>query len=611
MACSEGATAGSAVVPSSSFRAAFAVLLSLMFLPWPCAGAELDVRIEGIEGRLLENVRLLLSIARLDDEGREIVLSREEVDQQAELPAVTLAEVRRRHRAAPGQIREALMPFGYYLPEISAELVEAEDAYLARYEVDRGPPTRIRELNVQVLGEGRDARPVRDALRGIGLAEEQRLVHRRYQEAKSALFDAAFDHGFLAAAWKTSEIRVQEDRLHADIHLVLDTGPQFRFGEVTFEQDVLNPRFVQRFVEFEPGDRYDVQKLLTLQRQLSESEYFRRVQIQAPPEMADEDHHVPVTVLVEPAPSQRYTFGLGFGSDTGVRGNIGVLVRRLNERGHRLAGDLRLSEIERSIGLRYDIPIRNIAADRVSFSATARQEEVGDADIDQFAVGISHVVTWQGFRRHLYLQGQRELFEFGDEPQEGVNLLMPGVTLSRERANDLVYPTRGYRIWADFRAGLDALISDVSFTRLEISGSWVRGIGEDTRVLVRAEAGALWSDQFPLLPPSQRFFAGGDRSVRGYGFRDLGPRNVFGDVIGAERLLAGSVELERLFYGNFGAAVFVDAGDAFDSSPDLNVGAGVGLRWRSPIGVVRVDVAHPFDDPDNDFRLHITIGADI
>ena len=99
--------------------------------------------------------------------------------------------------------------------------------------------------------------------------------------------------------------------------------------------------------------------------------------------------------------------------------------------------------------------------------------------------------------------------------------------------------------------------------------------------------------------------------MRGYGYRDLGPRNVIGDVVGAERLLVGSIELERLFFGNYGAAVFVDAGDAFDSTPALNVGAGIGLRWRSPIGVVRVDVAHPFDDPDNDFRVHLTIGADL
>lgn len=569
------------------------------------------MRIEGLEGRLLANARLLLSIAQLAEQDRDVVPTREAVDIDEQPPDVTLAELRRRHRAAPGQIRQAVMPFGYYLPEITSELIETDDGYLARYRVELGPPTRIRRLNVEVLGEGRDIGPIRNALRGIDLEEGQRLVHGRYQQAKSALFDAAFDRGYLDAAWQTSEIRVLEDRLQADVYLVLDTGPQFSFGEVTFEQDVLNQRFVQKFVEFDPGDRYDVLELLALQQALSESEYFSRVQIQADPAQADDDHRVPITVLAEPAPSQRYTMGLGYGSDTGPRASLGMLLRRINQRGHRLAGDARVSEIESSFGLRYDIPIRRVATDRLSFSATARQEEVADADINQFAVGVSHVITWQGLRRHLYLQAQRELFEFGDTRQQGVNLLMPGVTLSRERANDLVYPTRGYRLWADFRAGVDALVSDVSFTRLEVSGNWVRGIGDNTRVLVRAEAGALWSDQFPLLPPSQRFFAGGDRSVRGYGYRDLGPRNVIGDVVGAERLLVGSIELERLFFGNYGAAVFVDAGDAFDSTPALNVGAGIGLRWRSPIGVVRVDVAHPFDDPDNDFRVHLTIGADL
>jgi translocation and assembly module TamA len=118
-------------------------------------------------------------------------------------------------------------------------------------------------------------------------------------------------------------------------------------------------------------------------------------------------------------------------------------------------------------------------------------------------------------------------------------------------------------------------------------------------------------DDFDQLPPSQRFFAGGDRSVRGYPYQKIGPRNADGLVIGGERLLTASVEIERLIYGDYGVAAFVDAGDAFDSAPDIKVGAGVGFRWRSPIGMVRLDVAHPFDDPDDNYRIHFTIGSDL
>src|SRR5690606_5627833 len=211
--------------------------------------------------------------------------------------------------------------------------------------------------------------------------------------------------------------------------------------------------------------------------------------------------------------------------------------------------------------------------------------------------------SWFGFRRRLYLQAERENFDFGGEPSRTTDLVYPGVTLTRERADDLQYPRRGYRLSADLRTGVEWLLSDVSFSRLSLSAGWTRAVAARTRLLLRAEAGALWTDDFDDLPPSQRFFAGGDRSIRGYLYREVGPENADGDVIGGERLIAGSVELEHLFYGNYGAAVFVDAGDAFVDSPDVQVGAGVGFRWRSPVGMVRFDVAHPFDDPDDDYRI--------
>jgi translocation and assembly module TamA len=587
------------------------LVLALLVSCRAAVAAAVEVRIDGIEGRLLENVRLSLSIAQLDIQDRDVVPDLAAVDEDEVPPDVTLAELRRRHRVAPAQIREALMPFGHYLAEVSGELIESERGHVARYQVDPGPAAVIRQLDVRVLGEAEDAAPVRQTLRQLRLAEGQQLDHRRYEEAKRQLFDTVFDRGFLDAAWRTSEMRVLEDRLQADVTLVLDSGPQYRFGEVSFDHEVLDARFLAKFVDIEPGESYNVQRLLSLQRVIREADYFSRVEVRADPDRADEQYQVPITVVTEAAPSQRYTMGVGYGSDTGPRVTLGVLLRRVNDRGHRLATDLRVSEIENSIGVRYDVPIRNVAADRLSFTATARQEEIADADISQFAIGASQVVGWRGFQRHLYVQAQRELFEFNGTPQEGVNLLIPGITLSRERANDLRYPTRGYRIWADWRAGVDQLLSDVSFSRLELSANWVRRIGGGTRLLVRGEAGWLWTEQFDLLPPSQRFFAGGDRSVRGYGYRKIGPTDEFDVVLGGERLLAGSIEIERIFFRDYGAAVFVDAGDAFNDTPDFRVGAGVGLRWRSPIGVVRADVAHPFDDPESNFRFHLTIGTDL
>ena len=120
---------------------------------------------------------------------------------------------------------------------------------------------------------------------------------------------------------------------------------------------------------------------------------------------------------------------------------------------------------------------------------------------------------------------------------------------------------------------------------------------------------AISVEYFNFLPAAERFFAGGDQSVRGYGYQKLPPEDDSGDVVGGQYLASGSIELDYLFAGNFGAAVFVDSGNAADEFlPSLKTGAGIGFRWRSPVGMLRIDIAHPFDDPDDNYRLHITFG---
>ncbi|MFP5506345.1 MAG: autotransporter assembly complex protein TamA, partial [Gammaproteobacteria bacterium] len=125
------------------------------------------------------------------------------------------------------------------------------------------------------------------------------------------------------------------------------------------------------------------------------------------------------------------------------------------------------------------------------------------------------------------------------------------------------------------------------------------------------EGATTWIDGFRELPASLRFFAGGDQSVRGYDFQELGPRDASGQVIGGKHLVFGSLEYEHRVHGNWGVAAFVDTGNAFNSTHEgLETGAGIGLRWRSPIGMVRLDLAAAVSQ-DNALRLHFTLGPDL
>ena len=160
------------------------------------------------------------------------------------------------------------------------------------------------------------------------------------------------------------------------------------------------------------------------------------------------------------------------------------------------------------------------------------------------------------------------------------------------------------------RLGQPGVIDD--FLRLHVTGNVVVPLAERIRFLFRSEYGAIDVDDLSRLPPSQRFFAGGDRSVRGYRYEKLGPTDTTGAVVGGRYLVTANVEVDYLFFRNYGAAVFYDAGNAANEPwPDVKRSVGIGMRWRSPVGMLRIDIAHPLDDPDKDYRLHLSIGSDL
>ena len=146
--------------------------------------------------------------------------------------------------------------------------------------------------------------------------------------------------------------------------------------------------------------------------------------------------------------------------------------------------------------------------------------------------------------------------------------------------------------------------------------NWFKGLGERSRLIVRGEVGSTFTDALVEIPPTLRFYAGGDRSVRGYEFREIGPRiTIDGEsfALGAKNVATASIEYEQYFDGPgaWGGAVFVDSGSAFNDTPAWRTGVGVGVRWRSPVGPVRVDIGHGLDDPESSFTLHFNIGADL
>lgn len=554
----------------------------------------MQVEINGIEGRLLDNVRLFLGLLHTQSEGK-----------------LSDYRVQQLYAQAPGEIRQALQPFGYYSPKIDSTLEHKDDQWVATFTVAAGPPTRLTEVTIRAEGPGRDDPAVTAALAKIEIAEGQILNQAVYEDAKQALMGAANEAGYLDADYTQHRIRVEPAKQTAQIQLVLDTGPRYFFGPVTIRQDILAPAFVQRFVDFQPGDPFDTEKLLGLQLTLRDSEYFNSVEIHADKKQA-RDHRVPVLVTTEPTRPQKYLFSLGYGTDTGPRAGFGVLFRRINRHGHQLRLDAQVSAVKSNLRSQYKIPVGNVATDFVDFTANVQQNDVADIHSRLYGIGTSYNNGWLGGRRRLYLAMQRENFSFGDGPSHQTDLTFPGIFYSRKAADSFLFTHKGYSLGIDVHGASQYVLSDISFIRTDINLRAVYPFAERGRLLLHLEYGAARTNDFDALPPSQRFFAGGSRSVRGYAYQKLGQKNAAGNVIGGRFLAVGSIEADYLVYGNFGVAAFFDAGNAANNPfPEPKKGVGIGLRYRTPVGMIRLDVADPLDDPDRNYRIHVSIGPDL
>ncbi len=574
-------------------RALAASLLGLALLfAVSAAGAAVDVRIEGVDDEAEENIRAFLQIARLPAD-----------------EATPRDRVRRLHRVADEQIRQALEPLGYYSVEIESELAGGPDEWTAVYTVDPGQPLRLTRVDVRLIGEGESDEAMQRAARNVPLRTDDRVHHGRYEQAKRELQTAAAQRGYFEARWETRRLRVNPEAEEAEAVLHLDTGPRYRFGDITFDQDILDDDFVRRYLRFQPGDPFDRRLLLDLQYALSDSDYFQAVEVAADRDEA-QGRRVPVIVHTEPRPPNRYTWGIGWGTDTGARTRVRWERRLANRRGHRFETEAELAEVRRRIGFAYTIPLARPQSERLVLNTNFRREELGDGIARTNEVGARRVRMYSRWQLTEGITFERSRDTLGDD-RENRQIIVPSIGVEQRETDDSVYASRGYRFNVDVSGATQELASDVNFAQLRLRASWVRKILPRTRILVRGEWGATAVRELDRLPLSQRFFTGGDTTVRGFAYQSLGPRNEDGDVTGGRYLTTASVELERLIAGNWGAAVFADAGNvSAERRMSLENSAGVGLRWRSPVGMLRVDVAQPLSTDDGP-RLHLSLGVNL
>ncbi|MCU7929498.1 MAG: autotransporter assembly complex protein TamA [Candidatus Thiodiazotropha sp. (ex Codakia rugifera)] len=568
-------------------------ILFWLLIPFSVKGLEVTVKVEGLESRLKDNVLAYLSVER-----------------EKKRDALNEARLRLLHDKAEGEIHTALQPFGYFKPTVTGSLIRTEQGFKLSYHVQPGTPVKLTEVDFQILGEGVDDPLVEKV---FPLAPGDVLDQTRYEQAKQVQLANTIERGYLDARYTRHQLEVDLQSYTASISLHLDSGMRLRFGEVRMNQDVMNPAFLARYVSFNAGDPFSQDALLALQGDLIDSEYFKQVEVVTRRDEREGDR-VPVDVNLKPNKRNRYRIGLGYSTDMGPRLTLDWKNRRRGRNGHRMRSELQISQPLSSLSSEYIIPLERPTVDYVSFGASFEHFNSDTNKGNRALLSATHSVSLErGWRRSLGLEYSYEDFKVGDQ-EDTSRLLVPSVGWLRIKSDGKEFVQRGKRLEFRIEGASDSLLSSTSFIQLYANSKFIYGLGEgDWRLLSRLELGTTWADDLKELPPSKRFFAGGDNTVRGFGYQDLGPRDEDGDVIGGRYITVGSLELERHISGKWSGALFVDAGNAFDPDFDSETayGVGFGVRWRSPVGPVRFDVANGSDGDEHQWRLHIVVGPEL
>ena len=548
-------------------------------------------------------------------------------------PRLDLEQLQRLVKAAPDQARTLIATEGYYSPRVSAGLDTSGATPVARVIVDPGKPVIVGDVELVLKGfapvgggkpydtaglRSRWALPVGRQFRQADWEVAKRNVLRQLMQAR-----------YPRAQLVESSATVDPEVNRALLRVVIDSGPEARFGEIRIEGlKRYSPSIINNLNQIKPGEEYNEAAMQALQARLQDTGYFSGVEvttdqsdalaenienIQDNPQAAAKppaDNVVtapitlPVIVRVTENKQKNVAVGLGVSSNTGYRAQ--VTYDDLNVFGLRMKSNIIMETKRQTARADFYFPTTPKGYND-SFGAGFERTDLNGATTAVSTIAARRSWGSPLLEKNLtleYLSEQRKLPGELDRRSQSVPLTF---SITKRRLDNLLLPTTGYVLNAQLGGALLPVLTDERFIRASTRFINYRPMGPTGTVVLRGEAGALASRQKLGVPETFLFRAGGDQSVRGYAYQELGVRQ--GEaIVGGRYLLTGSAEYQYWFKPPWGVAFFVDAGNAADKLNELKpkLGYGVGARWRSPVGPINVDIA--YGQAVKKARLHFSLG---
>ena len=528
-----------------------------------------------------------------------------------------IAQINRRIKEDSELLDRLLRAKGYYAARVRSSISAAagsEGRLAAQFDVVPGVRYQLSSVDLPGLNEAgareaelRKAFPVHA---GDPVDADAILA------GQASLSLALSDNGFPFARVGEPEVRIDHEERKGELDIVVTPGAYRTFGSIILNNEKLfSARHVERIARFEKGDPYNASDVEDLRSAIVATGLISSVTLT--PKEAGDGEHVDLAVNVRPAPLRTIAGELGYGTGEGYRAAVswqhrnlfppegavtlrGVLgtqeqtasftYRRNNfrERDHVLTGLVSVSNIKREA---YDARTITLSG------ALERQTNILFQKKWVWRVGAELIASDE---KDAFSGGNRRTFLIGAVP----------LSLTYDGSDDLLNPSRGFRLGGRFSPELSFQNGTFGYSRVQIDGSVYQPVAERVVLAARARFGTILGSTVDRIAPSRRFYAGGGASVRGYGYQDIGPRDANNDPIGGKSLAEFSLE-SRVRFGNFGVVPFVDAGNISTSFlprfRDLRIGAGMGLRYYSSFGPIRIDVGTPLNPQKGDPRVAVYV----
>ncbi|ELI5379799.1 TPA: autotransporter assembly complex family protein [Vibrio parahaemolyticus] len=552
------------------------------------AYADVSLKLKGINGALEDNVKAYLS----------------------SIPEKDYSTSLRFQARLDQSITEALNALGYYHAKISYSISEGNDELIVN--IHKGLPVKIKVMDVVISGEAKEDEEFANLIAKSPLKVGRILNQGEYDSLKSGIRNLALQRGYFNGDFKLNKLEVIPELNEANVRLHYDSGIRYHFGPVEITGSQIWENRVESMRPFEIGEPYLVSDVGEYNQNLSNTDWFSSVFVEPDLSKLEDGRELPIKVSLAPAAKNQIETGIGYSTDTGVRGTLKWKKPWVSARGHSFNTALSLSKPEQTITAGYKIPLDDVLREYYQLQFGLKHLDNRDTESLESNLAVErHWLTDGGWHKTVYVRHLYENFSQGLQ-DDGVQFVLPGATFSRTRVRGGSMPMWGDKQSVTVEYGDPALLSETRVLRLLGRSSWIRGIGENHRGLFRLEGGANFTEEFEKLSPSLRFFAGGDNNIRGYGYESISPVDESGALTGAKYILSSTLEYQYRVYGNWWAATFYDIGDAFNDTPEWKSGAGVGIRWASPVGPVSFDFAWGLDEkPNNEFRIHFSLGPEL